>query len=40
MKVIEQRYYKQFNALDTLLAQMNNTASALDGWLTQNKQRD
>jgi len=40
MKVIEQRYYKQFNALDTLLAGMNNTASALDGWLKQNNQQD
>ena len=38
MKVIEQRYFKQFNALDTLLAQMNNTASALDSWLKQSKQ--
>jgi flagellar capping protein FliD len=38
MKVIEQRYFKQFNALDTLLAGMNNTASALDGWLKQNDQ--
>jgi flagellar hook-associated protein 2 len=38
MKVIEQRYFKQFNALDTLLAGMNNTASALDGWLKQNNQ--
>ena len=37
MKVIEQRYYKQFNALDTLLAQMNTTATSLDSWLTQNK---
>ena len=38
MKVIEQRYFKQFNALDTLLAQMNTTASSLDSWLAQNKQ--
>jgi flagellar hook-associated protein 2 len=38
MKVIEQRYYKQFNALDTILAQMNTTSSALDSWLKQNKQ--
>jgi flagellar hook-associated protein 2 len=40
MKVIEQRYYKQFNALDTLLAQMNTTASSLDSWLSQNKKQD
>jgi flagellar hook-associated protein 2 len=33
MKIIEQRYFKQFNALDTLLAGMNNTATALDGWM-------
>ena len=38
MKVIEQRYFKQFNALDTMLAQMNTTATALDSWLKQNKQ--
>jgi len=38
MKVIEQRYYKQFNALDTMLAQMNTTATSLDSWLKQNKQ--
>ena len=38
MKVIEQRYFKQFNALDTLLAQMNTTATALDSWLAQDKQ--
>ena len=38
MKVIEQRYFKQFNALDTLLAGMNNTANSLDSWLKQNKQ--
>ena len=37
MKVVEQRYFKQFNALDTLLAQMNTTASALDNWLASNK---
>jgi flagellar hook-associated protein 2 len=37
MKVIEQRYYKQFNALDSLLAQMNTTATSLDNWLAQNK---
>jgi flagellar hook-associated protein 2 len=35
MKVIEQRYFKQFNALDTMLAQMNTTASSLDSWLKQ-----
>ena len=38
MKVIEQRYFKQFNALDTMLAQMNTTASSLDSWLKQSKQ--
>ena len=38
MKVIEQRYFRQFNALDTLLGQMNTTASALDSWLKQSKQ--
>ena len=37
MKVIEQRYYKQFNALDSLLAQLNSTATSLDSWLAQNK---
>ena len=37
MKVIEQRYYKQFNALDTLLAQMHTTANALDNWMAQDK---
>ena len=37
MKVIEQRYFKQFNALDTMLAQMNTTATSLDSWLAQNK---
>jgi flagellar hook-associated protein 2 len=36
MKVIEQRYYKQFNALDSLLAQMNTTATSLDNWLASN----
>jgi flagellar hook-associated protein 2 len=36
MKVIEQRYYKQFNALDTMLAQMNTTATSLDNWLKSN----
>ena len=38
MKVIEQRYFRQFNALDTMLAQMNTTATSLDSWLKQNKQ--
>jgi flagellar hook-associated protein 2 len=38
MKVVEQRYYKQFNALDTLLAGMNTTATALDSWLKQSNQ--
>jgi flagellar hook-associated protein 2 len=38
MKIIEQRYFRQFNALDTLLGQMNNTANALDGWLKQSNQ--
>jgi flagellar hook-associated protein 2 len=38
MKVIEQRYFKQFNALDTLLAQMNTTATSLDSWLARDKQ--
>jgi flagellar hook-associated protein 2 len=37
MKVIEQRYYRQFNALDTLLGQLNNTANALDSWISQTK---
>ena len=37
MKVIEQRYYKQFNALDGLLAQMHTTANALDNWMAQGK---
>ena len=40
MKVIEQRYYKQFNALDTLLAQMSTTATSLDNWLQQNRRQD
>lgn len=40
MKVIEQRYFKQFNALDTLLAQLNTTATALDGWLARNNKND
>ncbi|HET9864026.1 MAG TPA: flagellar filament capping protein FliD [Steroidobacteraceae bacterium] len=38
MKVIEQRYYRQFNALDTLLAQLNTTANSLDSWLARDKQ--
>jgi flagellar capping protein FliD len=38
MKVVEQRYYRQFNALDTLLAQMNSTATSLDSWLARDKQ--
>jgi len=37
MKVIEQRYFKQFNALDSLLAQLSTTANALDGWLARDK---
>jgi flagellar hook-associated protein 2 len=37
MKVIEQRYFKQFNALDGLLAQLNTTATSLDSWLARNK---
>jgi flagellar hook-associated protein 2 len=38
MKIIEQRYFKQFNALDTLLGQMNTTANSLDSWLKQKNQ--
>ena len=38
MKVVEQRYFKQFNALDTLLGQLNTTASALDSWLARDKE--
>jgi flagellar hook-associated protein 2 len=38
MKIIEQRYFKQFNALDTLLGQMNTTATSLDSWLKQSNQ--
>ncbi len=38
MKVIEQRYFRQFNALDTLLAQLNTTATSLDSWLAREKQ--
>jgi flagellar hook-associated protein 2 len=37
MEVIEQRYFKQFNALDTLLAQMQTTANSLDNWMAQGK---
>jgi len=37
MKVIEARYYKQFNALDSLLAQLNTTATSLDSWLAREK---
>jgi flagellar hook-associated protein 2 len=37
MKVVEQRYFKQFNALDTMLAQLHSTASSLDGWLARDK---
>jgi flagellar hook-associated protein 2 len=37
MKVIQDRYFKQFNALDTLLGQLNNTASSLDSWIGQSK---
>ena len=33
MKVVQDRYYKQFNALDSLLAQLHSTASSLDNWL-------
>jgi len=40
MKIIEQRYFKQFNALDTLLAGMNNTATALDGWMKSINPKD
>ena len=40
MKVIQDRYYKQFNALDSLLAQLNNTATSLDGWLGTNSKKD
>lgn len=40
MKVVEQRYYRQFNALDTLLAQLNTTATSLDSWLSTQKDRD
>jgi flagellar hook-associated protein 2 len=34
MKVVQDRYYKQFNALDTLLAQLHSTASSLDSWIS------
>jgi flagellar hook-associated protein 2 len=37
MKVIEERYFRQFNALDTLLAQLNTTANSLDSWLARDK---
>jgi flagellar hook-associated protein 2 len=37
MEVIQKRYLQQFNALDTLLARLNTTASALDGWLARDK---
>lgn len=37
MQVVQARYYKQFNALDTLLAQLNSTATSLDSWLAQGK---
>ena len=37
MKVIEQRYFKQFNALDTLLGQLQTTADSLDSWLARDK---
>jgi flagellar hook-associated protein 2 len=37
MEVIQKRYLQQFNALDTLLARLNTTASALDGWLAREK---
>jgi flagellar hook-associated protein 2 len=40
MKVVEQRYFRQFNALDSLLAQMNNTATSLDNWLSSQKNQD
>ena len=40
MKVIEQRYFKQFNALDSLLAQMNTAATSLDNWLAQTNKKD
>jgi flagellar hook-associated protein 2 len=40
MKVIEERYFKQFNALDTLLAQLNTTANSLDSWLARDKGDD
>ena len=38
--MVEQRYYRQFNALDTLLAQMNTTATSLDSWLSSQKNQD
>ena len=39
MKVVQDRYYKQFNALDTLLAQMHTTANSLDSWLSSNNNK-
>jgi flagellar hook-associated protein 2 len=36
MKIVQDRYYKQFNALDTLLAQLKTTSSSLDSWLSVN----
>jgi flagellar hook-associated protein 2 len=38
MQVIEQRYFRQFNALDTLLAQLSTTANSLDSWLARDKE--
>ena len=37
MEVVEKRYFQQFNALDTLLARLNTTASSLDSWLARDK---
>lgn len=34
MKIVQARYYKQFNALDTLLAQLKTTSSSLDSWIS------
>lgn len=36
MQVVQDRYYKQFNALDTLLAGLKTTSTALDSWLSAN----
>jgi len=36
MQVVQDRYYKQFNALDTLLAQLKTTSTSLDSWLSAN----